>query len=187
MGTGPNQDLRVADNRNLFGDVSDVAMLPRLDSTQFREAMSRVGAAVHIVTTNGPAGLGGVTASAVTSITAEPPTMLFCLNKASRCTAALLKNGVFCINTLGRGDQLLSDIFAGRTDHGLEERFAAGEWTTLVTGAPKLASALVAFDCRLIEAKEVSTHLMMIGTVEAVEIAPRSEALMYAHREYWRL
>lgn len=173
--------------RVLFGDASDLATLPEVDSAQFREAMSRVGAAVHIVTTNGPAGLGGVTASAVTSITAEPPMMVLCINKTSRCTATLMKNGVFCINTLGRADQELSDIFAGRTNHGLEERFTAGQWTTLVTGAPKLTSALVAFDCRLVEAKEVSTHLMMIGTVEAVEIAPRSEALMYAHREYWRL
>ncbi|MGH6817252.1 MAG: flavin reductase family protein [Methylovirgula sp.] len=165
---------------------TQTATLP-VDPARFREAMSRVGAAVHIVTTDGPAGLAGVTASAVTSITVEPPMMLFCISKNSRSAAKVIGNGAFCINTLARADQRLSDIFAGRTGLKSAERFAATEWTVLSTGAPALASALVAFDCRLIEAKPVGTHLMMIGTVEAIEIAPKAEALMYAHREYWRL
>ncbi len=177
----------MAENRIVRTGTSSLAALPAVDPARFREAMSRVGAAVHIVTTNGPAGLAGITASAVTSITVEPPMMLFCINKSSRCAARVIKNGVFCVNTLRRADRALSDIFAGRTGHGLEERFATSDWSVLATGAPKLSSALVAFDCRLVEAKEVSTHLMMIGTVEAVEIAPKAEALMYAHREYWQL
>ncbi len=150
----------------------------------FREAMSRVGSAVHIVTTGGPAGSAGVTANAVTSVTAEPPTMLFCLNKTSRAAPLLLQNGVFCINTLASAHQELSDIFAGRTDHTLEERFAAATWGKLTTGAPVLTSALAAFDCRLVEAKEMATHLILIGRVEAVEVAPKTEALLYMHRTY---
>jgi flavin reductase len=94
------------------------------------------------------------------------------------------ENGVFCINTLVAADQPLSDIFAGRTDQHLEERFATGAWTKLATGAPVLGSALAAFDCRLVEAKEVATHFIVIGVVEAVEIASGGEALLYAHRKY---
>ncbi len=110
--------------------------------------------------------------------------MLFCLNKSSRAAPLLLENGVFCVNTLASADQELSDIFAGRTGHSFEERFAAATWRTLTTGAPVLASALAAFDCRLIESREMSTHLILIGQVEAVEIAPQSEALLYMHRSY---
>jgi flavin reductase len=155
-----------------------------IEPEHFREAMSRVGSAVHIVTTGGPGGAAGITANAVTSVTAEPPTMLFCLNKSSRVAPLLLANGVFCVNTLASADQELSDIFAGRTGHSFEERFAAATWRTLTTGAPVLASALAAFDCRLIESREMSTHLILIGQVEAVEIAPQSEALLYMHRSY---
>jgi flavin reductase len=154
---------------------------------RFREAMSRVGSAVHIVTTGGPAGFAGVTASAVTSVTAEPPTMLFCLNKTSHAAPLLIENGVFCINTLASAHQDLSDIFAGRTEHTLEERFAAATWGKLATGAPVLTSALAAFDCRLVEAKEMSTHLILIGRVEAVEVAPKTEALLYMHRTYQQM
>jgi flavin reductase len=155
-----------------------------IDSGRFREAMSRVAGAVHVVTTAGPAGLGGITASSVTSITLDPPMMLFCINTASPSAQRILDNRVFCINTLTAADQQLSDVFAGRTHQHLEERFTAGEWTKLATGAPVLNSALAAFDCRLVEAKEVSTHLIVMGIVEAVEIASGGEALLYAHRKY---
>ena len=163
---------------------SGVAAAAPVDAGQFREAMSRVAGAVHIVTTAGSAGLGGITASAVTSITVEPPMMLFCINKTSPSATRIMENGIFCINTLAAADQPLSDIFAGRTDQHLEERFASGAWTKLVTGAPVLSTALAAFDCRFIEAKEVMTHLIVIGVVEAVAIVPEGTALLYGHRKY---
>jgi flavin reductase len=160
---------------------------PPIDAGRFREAMSRVAGAVHIVTTAGPAGLGGLTASAVAPITVEPPMMLFCITKTSPTAARIVKNGVFCINTLVAADQPLSEIFAGRTGQHLDERFATGTWGKLTTGAPVLDTALAAFDCRFVEAKEVSTHLIMIGVVEAVEIASGGNALLYGHRKYQNL
>ena len=98
-----------------------------------------------------------------------------------------MANGVFCINTLASVDQELSDIFAGRTAHDADARFTAATWRTLATGAPVLASALAAFDCRLIESREMSTHLILIGQVEAVAVGPRREALFYLHRSYQRI
>lgn len=155
-----------------------------VDPARFREGMSRVAAAVHIVATDGPAGLGGITATAVASITVEPPMMLFCINKTSPSAARIIENGVFCINTLAPSHEALSNVFAGRTDQRLDDRFTAGEWTKLATGAPALKGAVAAFDCRLVEAKEVSTHLVMIGVVEAVDYGPEGEILAYVHRKY---
>ena len=156
----------------------------RFDPARFRDAMSRVAAAVHIVTTNGPAGLAGITATSVASITDEPPMMLFCINKTSPSTARMIENGVFCINTLAPSHEALADIFAGRTGHHLDERFAGGEWTKLVTGAPALRRAAAAIDCRLVEAKSVMTHFVMIGAVEAVNFGPEGGNLSYARRKY---
>ncbi len=155
-----------------------------VDPTHFKEAMSRFAAAVNIVTTDGPAGLGGITATAVTSITLEPAMMLFCINKTSPSAARMIANGAFCINTLAPADEALSNIFAGRTDEHLEERFKTGAWSKLATGAPALATALASFDCRLVEAKEVTTHFVMIGAVEAVAFADESQCLTYVHRKY---
>ena len=60
----------------------------------FRDAMAVIGAAVHIITTDGPAGAGGFTASAVTSVTATPPSLLVCVNRNVTSFQALLANGV---------------------------------------------------------------------------------------------
>jgi len=155
-----------------------------VDPARFRDAMSRVGAAVHIVTTDGSAGLGGITATAVTSVTVEPPIMLFCIKKTSPTAERIIKNGVFCINTLAPSHEALSNVFAGRTDQHLDERFTTGEWAKLATGAPALKGAVAAFDCRLIEAKDVTTHLVVIGAVEAVDYGPEGEGLVYVHRQY---
>jgi flavin reductase len=154
------------------------------DPARFRDAMSRVAAAVHIVTTNGPAGLAGITATSVASITDEPPMILFCINKTSPSAARMIENSVFCINTLAPSHEALADIFAGRTGHYLDERFAGGEWTKLVTGAPVLRGAAAAIDCRLVEAKSVMTHFVMIGAVEAVNFGPEGGSLSYARRKY---
>lgn len=155
-----------------------------LDEAQFREAMSRVAAAVHIVTTGGPAGLGGITATSVASITVEPPMMLFCINKSSPSAVRVIENGVFCVNTLASSHEPLANIFAGRTGHRLDDRFSWAEWTKLVTGAPVLRSAAVAFDCHLAEVKEVTTHFIMIGSVVAVDYSRQGCNLTYAHRRY---
>jgi flavin reductase (DIM6/NTAB) family NADH-FMN oxidoreductase RutF len=150
----------------------------------FREAMSRLGAAVHVVTTAGPAGKTGFTATAVCSVSDMPAMLLVCLNRRSASGPLLAQNGVFCINTLGAGEEKLADQFAGRSGVQLHERFSLGEWITLKTGSPVLASAVVAFDCRTIEIKAVASHNVIFGAVEAVRLGPKGPALVYHDRLY---
>src|SRR5258708_8236945 len=123
----------------------------------FREAMSRLGAAVHVVATAGPGGKTGFTATAVCSVSDAPPTLLVCLNRRNRSAPILHENKVFCVNTLGAECEIIADVFAGRTGAELESRFGTGAWTTLKTGAPMLASGVVAFDCRVVDIKSVPT------------------------------
>src|SRR5271170_1143493 len=108
----------------------------------FREAMSRLGAAVHVVTTAGIAGKSGFTATAVCSVSDTPAMLLVCLNRRSNSAPVLAQNGVFCINTLSAAESNIADMFAGRSGVHLEERFSIGEWMTLKTGSPVLASAV---------------------------------------------
>src|SRR3984893_16103193 len=119
-----------------------------IESPAFREAMSRLGAAVHVVTTAGAAGKSGFTATAVCSVSDQPAMLLVCLNRRSNSAPLLAQNGVFCVNTLGAAEEKLADLFAGRSGVHLDERFNLGEWITLKTGAPVLASAVLSCDCR---------------------------------------
>jgi flavin reductase len=149
----------------------------------FREAMSRVLAAVHIVTTDGPAGRAGITASAVASVSDDPPTMLFCINKSGRSAERFLANGCFCVNTLASSDQWLADHFAGRSRMHPAERFTHGSWEAGATGAPALRSALAVFDCRVNEVITASTHSILIGAVIGARYAP-GQSLAYLERAY---
>src|ERR1700722_17367066 len=155
-----------------------------IEPPAFREAMTRLGAAVHLVTTAGPAGKTGFTATAVCSVSDQPATLLVCLNRRSNSAPLMAQNGVFCVNTLGAAESNLADIFAGRSGLHLEELFSVGEWTTLKTGSPVLTTAVVAFDCRTIDIKAVASHNVIFGAVQAVRLGPGGPALVDRDRVY---
>jgi flavin reductase len=150
----------------------------------FREAMSRLGAAVHVITTAGPGGKTGATATAVCSVSDTPPTLLVCMNRRSQTNPVVAENGVFCVNTLGANGAAIADIFAGRTGVKGIDRFGIGEWTVLTTGSPVLTSAVIAFDCRIIEVRQVASHNVFFGAVETVRLGPVGPALVYHERAY---
>ena len=154
------------------------------DPDQFREAMSRLGAAVHIITTNGKSGKAGFTATAVASVSDSPPTVLVCLNRKSQITPVMRENKVFCVNTLASSDEELANVFAGRAGHFMADRFKFGEWTAIETGAPVLNQAIAALDCRVLEMKSVATHDIYFGEVAAIRLANAEKALVYHARAY---
>lgn len=152
---------------------------------EFRDAMARLGAAVNIVTTDGPAGRGGMTVSAVCSVTDDPPTLLVCLNRGSPQNRMFKDNGVLCVNTLAPGQEGLSAIFAGRSaGANMAERFASASWGLMATGAPSLDGATVAFDCRIVEVVERGTHSVLFAEVEAVRQGAASRGLIWFSRDY---
>ena len=85
------------------------------DKQTFRDAMACVGAAVNIITTDGPAGKAGFTASAVCSVTDSPPTLLVCLNRGASVWPIFSENRTLCVNTLSAGQEPLSNLFGGKT------------------------------------------------------------------------
>ena len=155
-----------------------------VDQAQFREAMSQLGAAVHVVTTAGAGGTGGVTATAVVSVSDNPATLLVCLNRRSQVAPIVDANRVLCVNTLRAGSDTIADVFAGRTKCSMADRFNSGTWSELATGAPLLTDAVVSFDCRVIEIKAVATHNVVFAGVVAVKLGRPGPALVYHERAY---
>ena len=154
----------------------------------FLEAMSYTASTVSVVTTGGPAGRAGVTVSAMSSVSADTsrPSLLICLHREGRATSLILENRVFCVNVLREDQTAISDIFAGRAGAPAGDRFAGAEWVTGATGAPRVASPLVAFDCRLTDATEMGTHHVIFGAVEGIYIADGGSPLIYSRRAYGR-
>jgi flavin reductase len=155
-----------------------------VDRIAFREAMAHLGAAVNIITTDGPGGRCGFTASAVCSLTDDPATVIVCMSRSSRQNATFKKNGVVCINTLTGKQQDLSDIFAGRRNLSMLERFASAKWSTLVTGAAVLDEALLSLDCRIARSDDFGTHSLFVCSVMALTRARNDSALIYFGRAF---
>ena len=158
-----------------------------VDGKMFREGMSHFAAAVSVVTTDGPGGKAGFTATAVCSVSDAPPTLLVCLNRKSGSGPILQKNQVFCVNTLGADCEAVADVFAGRTGAVRTERFATGRWSTLKTGAPVLDTAVAAFDCQVVEIRPMGSHNVIFGAVVAVRLNAANPALIFHNRAYERV
>ncbi len=118
-------------------------------SAEFRLALSKLTAAVSIITTDGPAGIPGVTCSTVCAVSDEPAMTLICVHSKSATNDAIKANGVFCVNCLQAGQQNLSQAFAGIGDISMRERFALADWDVAATGAPRCGSALITLDCQV--------------------------------------
>jgi flavin reductase (NADH)/flavin reductase/chlorophenol-4-monooxygenase component 1 len=154
-------------------------------ATEFRVALTGLATAVSIIATDGPAGRAGLTCSAVCGISDTPATVLACVNRRSTAHAVIQKNGVMCINTLPAALSELSQAFAGVGQIPMADRFKKATWDALVTGAPHCTSALTAFDCELIEVREIGTHSVLIGRVLATaQSATAVEPLIHHRQQY---
>lgn len=156
------------------------ALAPTLvGASDFRTAMRELAAGVTIITAGRGAGRRGLTATAVCSVSADPPTLLVCINRSTDGHAAILEGGAFCVNVVGAEHRWLAERFAGRDGVRGAERFDHGEWRSLATGAPVLADAIAAFDCRVVQAVDGGTHTVFLGTVAATTASPERAALLY--------
>jgi len=166
--------------------------MPMVDSScvnaaSFRAAMAALGGAVNIITTDGPAGRHGMTATAVCSVSDEPASLLLCVNRSARMHDVLAANGVFGVNILAAGQDAISAAFADKA-LDMEQRFArAGELVRLRPGVSALAGAQVALGCRVTMVIEAGTHSIILGHVEDIHAGAGEGALVYYGRRYHHL
>lgn len=140
-------------------------------SEKFVRAMRGAATGVNVVTTDGPAGRFGLTVSAFSSVSAEPPMVLVCINRRSPACAAVHSNGRFCVNVLSATQSGVADTFAGRPATGDAYDFNAGSWRSPAAGLPVLGDATASFECTLESSIDAGTHTIFIGAVNAVRSA----------------
>ena len=159
-----------------------------IDKLAYRNAMAHLAAAVNVVTSAGPHGLCGLTATAVCSVTDEPPTIALCVNRSSVNNEHFKKNGIVCINTLSSCQQDVSEVFSGLTKCSMEDRFQTGEWEILENGIPSLKSALASFNCRITDVLEKGSHSIFFAEVIDIESqTTETNGLIYFRRAYFSI
>ncbi|NVJ70567.1 MAG: flavin reductase [Alphaproteobacteria bacterium] len=138
---------------------------------EFKQGMRRLGGAVNIVTAADGDVWAGLTATAVTSLSAEPPRLLVCINRQGVTYDILSKGRALAVNVLGAEHQKLAMRFAGMDGEEETERFEGADWYTVKSGAPLLKDALVSFDCTVESILDAGSHAIVIGNIEGVKIA----------------
>lgn len=161
------------------------AALTPVSAEQFRLGMRSLAGAVCVITSAHAGRRYGMTATSVCSVSAEPPTVLACVNRDASTHDAIDKAGAYCLNVLRAEDSELSNAFSG-AQRG-ESRFRSGAWTRLSTGAPVLLEALASFDCRVVKRIAHGSHSIFFGKVEQILCGRKGRPLLYADGHYARL
>jgi len=139
-----------------------------IEAALFKSGMRRLAAGVSVITTALKGERHGLVATSVCSVSAEPPSLLVCVNQEASSHAAIREAGIFCVNLLGQDDDLLAKRFSDPAARAL--RFADREWSTLATGAPALVGALASFDCDVATMIPSGSHTIFIGNVQAAKL-----------------
>jgi flavin reductase (DIM6/NTAB) family NADH-FMN oxidoreductase RutF len=155
-----------------------------VSALEFRGAMARFTTAVSVIATDGPAGMAGLTCSAVCAVSDTPATLAICVHTRSAANNVIKANGVLSVNCLHVDQMSLSQAFAGIGKLAMAERFALANWGVLVTGAPYCKDALAALDCEVVDARDVATHSVFVVNVIATIASKNQQPLIYQQRNY---
>lgn len=148
-----------------------------VEAKQFKDALKLWASGVTVVTTLGrDQQPRGMTATAFSSVSVEPPQILVCLNQATDTGAALLESRHFAVNILNSGQQEVSNQFAGGTTQ--EQRFASVAWQIGENGAPSFSESLAVLECRVVQQVQAGSHWVIIGEVDNV-VCREGDPLLY--------
>lgn len=148
----------------------------------YRAAMRGLASSVCLVTAQTPAGPRGLTATAVMSLSTDPPTIAVAINRGASLNPDLTEGGPLSIQLLAEDQADLAKAFAG----GLppHQRFSVGWWSCDAWGSPMLEDASAALSCVVDQRVEVATHSLLIARVLAVRAARQARPLLYAHGQF---
>ena len=155
-----------------------------IDAAAFRSAMRQLAGGISTITVGQDDDRTGLTVTSVSALSAEPPALVFCINRSSSSWPVLQRRRAFAVNVLPPAHQSVADRFSGRNGIKGVDRYEGARWGTLVTGTPVLKDALAVLDCEVEELVERFTSAVVIGRVVAAQV--RSEDAEPEALAYWR-
>jgi flavin reductase len=151
----------------------------------FRKAMRRLATTVSVVTTASAGRPFGMTATAVTSLSTEPPSLLFCVNRNASIFPTLESGAKAYVNLLNSDQARLAEIFGGKVLP--EERFFYGAWAYDESGVPFLADAQANLSCTIDAIFAYATHGIFVGKVDVVRLRGEVRPLIFGDGRFWNI
>ncbi|MFI5316138.1 MAG: flavin reductase family protein [Myxococcota bacterium] len=156
-----------------------------VDRDTFKRTLGSWASGVTIVTSQHGGERLGMTVSAFSSVSLDPPLILVCADKASNTNALIHGSRTFTVNVLGREQSALSSLFADKKRESI--RFDGLDCKTGATGCPRIPGALASLDCRVRDVVDAGDHIVYVGSVEAAAIDAEQEPLVYWRGIYQKL
>jgi flavin reductase (DIM6/NTAB) family NADH-FMN oxidoreductase RutF len=154
-----------------------------IDKELFRQVLSHFPAGVTVVTTvDDDQRPHGLTATAFTSVSLDPPLVLVCVDKQAETYPRFAPAGVFAVNFLELGQRDISQLFA---KHG-GDKFSGLDWRPGALGAPLIAGAIAHIECRIRHWYDAGDHTIMVGEIESAD-AFEGEPLLHFRHAYRRV
>jgi len=155
-----------------------------IDTERFKDLMSNVAATVTVVTAPSDDGPIGITVSAFTSVSADPPIVLICIDKVAGSLGQFLAAPGFTVNFMPEGTEDTAMLFATRG----ADKFGAAEWSDPQTGGagPVLTEGFQMLECETVERTEMGDHWVIYGRVLAEGGEPATP-LIYFNRNFAKL
>ena len=148
----------------------------------FRDAMRRFATTVSIISCSREGCRYGMSATAVSSLSFDPPALLVCVNSSAATHRALSRGGRFCVNVLRSFHVALSQTFSGKIKG--EDRFSVGQWDQTADGLPFLLDAQSNLFCEIDRTVKYATHTIFIGQVYAARTQTEVDPLIYQDGKY---
>ncbi|MFM1813997.1 MAG: hypothetical protein RLZ98_692 [Pseudomonadota bacterium] len=149
---------------------------------KFRGAMRRLAATVNIISVKVGDDRHGTTATAVTSLSMDPPSVLVCINRTSRAHPLLKKAAKFGVNILHTDNCAVSAAFSSQMT--AEEKFGVGDWQIGANDVPYLADAQAWLICSKEQEVDYGTHTIFIGRIVEAEVREDVSPLLYSDGKY---
>jgi 3-hydroxy-9,10-secoandrosta-1,3,5(10)-triene-9,17-dione monooxygenase reductase component len=155
----------------------------RPDQDEFRRALGQFATGVTIITAMAGDEPAGVAANSFTSVSLDPPLVLFCVSRTSSTWPRIENARKFAVNILGEHQEELCRLFATKG----ADRFGKAEWHLGVGGSPVLHDTLAYLDCEFWAEYDGGDHMIVVGRVLDLGITHDAGPLVFFRGRYGRL
>ncbi|MGW2651432.1 flavin reductase family protein [Streptomyces sp. NPDC001393] len=151
----------------------------QIDATHFRKVLAHLPTGVTVITAHGEHGPVGMAANSVTSVSLDPPLILFCPAKSSSTWPKIRAAGSFCVNVMAGHHEDVTRQFAAKE----ADRFAGVEFAMRPAG-PALRDVVAWIECTIHAEYDSGDHTIVVGRVSAIEAASDAEPLVFFRGAY---
>jgi 3-hydroxy-9,10-secoandrosta-1,3,5(10)-triene-9,17-dione monooxygenase reductase component len=175
LGNELDFELRLGEHTPIPDDPESAAR-----ARQFRDVLGLFASGVTVITSMSDGAPVGMTCQSFSSVSLEPPLVMFCPAKTSRAWPLMQRAGFFCVNILGRDQAAISQAMATKGT----DKYDGIAWSPASTGAPLLDGVIGYVDCTVHSVHEAGDHYVVLGRVKELGFGEEGHPLLYYRGAY---